>query len=356
MASGNSDLWARFGTVRVLPGPIDQDVDLKINMTSTANYYDIVQRLSDVDSDYSVALQAPSLKVLSSRRRALPCRAADIALFFRPGLVLQNLDITSLHLDVFISSDLVVQNTTKISLESGALTVNPFISSRKTYIEMGSSSISGEYSLYDVLSIQSKSGSMNVDVKPKKADPDSPQPAVLEMRSKSGSINVQFPPHGGEVPEREYHTTVVSSSGTINGRFLHGKHSVLETSSSTITADILPYSADDYASTLHTRSASGSQKINVLSPYFDPRTTIARLSSTHFTSSGTLSLIYPDEWEGELSGRTSSGSLSLRGRDVRIIDQGSSGGGKYIVAEKGDGESKLRFNTKSGSVNAVVGF
>jgi len=250
---------------------------------------------------------------------------------------------------------LFVSNRTKIHLKNGRIVSPQFLSSRETYIEVDSSSISGSYYLYDLLSIKTKSGSVSIDIDPKPVG-RVPAPAVFVLNSRSGSVDVQYPASGTNIPSRDYRTTIISQDGSISGRYLHGTNTVVESRSASIGIEVLPYAADDNPSTLHTKSRSGSSKIEVLSPYLNFRSPIKRLSSTHIAESGQLVLTYPDEWEGKLSGQTTSGSLNLRGSALRVIERGSRGGGHYIVAEKGDGESTMKFNTRSGSVDALVGF
>lgn len=80
------------------------------------------------------------------------------------------------------------------------------------------------------------------------------------------------------------------------------------------------------------------------------------MKSLHTAQSGTLVVSYPREWEGKITGETTSGSLSLKGEDVDIIEEGGRGSGRYVVAEKGDGEGKLEFRSQSGSADVRIGF
>jgi hypothetical protein len=354
LTAERGDLWSAFGTIHVIPGLKDQEADLKINMTSASSELEIVELISSARSTGSLAFQVPFESINTNQIETIPCLGADIVLSFRPGLVLENFQISSPNLELFISSSMIVKNTTEISLNTGGLSAHPFVSSRKTYINGGSNSISGDYGLYDLLSIRSQSGSVSIGVEPKEADKEEPKPAVLTVHSGSGSIRVQTSQMN--IPEREYRTTVIAQDGTISGSYLHGTLTDIESASASIDVDILPYSADGYASTLLTKSASGSQKVNLLSPYTDTGKAIARLKSTHVVASGQLQLAYPDAWEGQIEGRTSSGSLTLQGRDVDIIEQGSKNGGKYVVAKKGDGASSMKFDTQSGSVQASIGY
>jgi hypothetical protein len=348
LVTGSSNIYGAFGAIHILSGLDDQEADLTIDMASTSEDFDIQEDSSSAQLDQSLNFYQTSYHRSS-------CLVADITLYFRPGLTLTNLQVSSASMAIIISSTLSVQNTTEIKLASGQLTSHPFINSRKTYIDTDSNSVSGEYALYDILQIHSKSGSISVDVEPKAADSNHPKPAKLVVKSQSGSVNVNYPIAGTEIPEREYHTAVVSTGGSISGRYLHGKSTTIQSSSASLDVEILPYAADKLASSLYTKSISGSQKIRLLSPYLDPGTAITRLSSTHTVGSGQLTLQYPEEWEGRLSGQTTSGSLLVYGRGVKVIESGSRGGGKYILAKKGNGDSTLKFDTQSGSVRVGVG-
>jgi hypothetical protein len=354
LPSQYGNIWGTFGNIHVLSGPEDQDVDLKINLRSTSHELEIVELLTASQETGSLAFRLSSQSIVEMKTDNTPCIGADIALYFRPGLVLENFRISSPHLGVFVATAMTIRNTTEIILKSGVFSAHPFVSSRRTYIETGGGSVSGVYGLYDLLSIRSQSGSISVDIDPKEIEKEDPKPAVLVVHSQSGSVNVRVSEM--DIPKREYRTTVTSRGGSINGNYIHGKITNIEAKSGSIDVDILPYSADDYESTIVMKSQSGSQKVNLLSPYFDPGTPIARLKSTHVVKSGKLQLNYPEEWEGRLYGQTSSGSLNLRGNELVDIEKGSTGGSKWVAAKKGDGDSSLKFISQSGSVDATIGY
>ncbi|KAE9963606.1 hypothetical protein EG328_011250 [Venturia inaequalis] len=99
------------------------------------------------------------------------------------------------------------------------------------------------------------------------------------------------------------------------------------TLSSSITADILPYIVKDLSSILHTRTDSGAQRIKVLSPYNAVRTKSKDLTSLLRVSPSIIRL-----------------------RDVKVIKEGGVGPvGGYILAEKGNGDSKMYVRTNAGS-------
>jgi uncharacterized protein involved in type VI secretion and phage assembly len=101
---------------------------------------------------------------------------------------------------------------------------------------------------------------------------------------------------------------------------------------------------------------SGASSIELLRPYNEHENALKRISSSHSARSGQLQLRYPDEWQGSIFGEARSGSLSLRGRDVRMIDQSTGAGKKYVHAQKGHGESTLKFDIESGGVDAIIGY
>jgi hypothetical protein len=183
------------------------------------------------------------------------------------------------------------------------------------------------------------------------------KPAKLDCRSETGSITVQFPPLevATKLPEREYRTNIRTGVGSIHGQFIHGKTTELSTNSGSISGDILPYYADDYVSTLKSESHSGMTYLTVLSPYTGQK--IERMASSHETMTGSLNLLYPQEWEGNISGSTMTGSLTLRGKDVDVKEFDDGWVSKKIRAVKGKGDLKgqLTFNTKTGSSYVTIG-
>lgn len=221
---------------------------------------------------------------------------------------------------------------------------------RKRRIEIGSQALHGNFDLLDLLSIQSTSGSINIGVHPQPADAENPIPAELVINSHSGQVSIDF--LAFNAPERDYRVSIDSRHGSVDGHLLHGRMTSIVSNSASIKAQILPFAANNYASTLRTASQSGSQEIAVLALSNDPGVPINRMSSTHSTNSGSLVLRYPKEWQGTIEGHTRAGSLRLHGGDLDIIRRSSSSNvGHYVLARKGSGNSTLNFLTGSGSVN-----
>lgn len=81
---------------------------------------------------------------------------------------------------------------------------------------------------------------------------------------------------------------------------------------------------------------------------FSPKSPIKRLSGQHSITSGSLSVRYPNTWEGKIQARTLSGRIGIRWDGVRIIRDW---GGKEILAEKGLGDGQLFLDSLSGEVD-----
>ena len=75
------------------------------------------------------------------------------------------------------------------------------------------------------------------------------------------------------------------------------------------------------------------------------------IHSVHKSISGSLDLKYPWHWSGMVEGRSISGSLSVRGKDVEIIRDDRLPGQRVLKAKKGIGNSTCVFKTTSSSVD-----
>lgn len=337
-----------MGTLQLLPAREGQASDITIDVAIAASDAFIAESVQTDVTETSLKINLPrhwGRGIVSNS-----CLRVNVSIFIQPGLILEELllDIDASRVEIPSELDLKV-DTSKIDLHAGGLDATPFFTSRETHINLGAGSVTGEYSLYDLLQIQTHSGSVNVNVLPQKADDEKPVPAILSIGSDAGSVHAAYPPLGTPIPNRQYCTTVWSHQGSINGNYIHGIKTTLESNSGSITANILPYIVKDFNSILHTRTDAGAQRINILSPYNAVGTKIKGLTSSHLTHAASLTIEYPPEWEGRIEGRTGVGRLTLRG-DVKVIKEGGVGPvGGYVLAEKGNGDSKMEFRTNAGS-------
>ena len=272
---------------------------------------------------------------------------------------------------------LSITNESTLYAARGSISV-AYWSSRRTRVSTHSGSIEGTYALRDSLEVESKSGSIDIGVEPKKAASEDPSdaPADLTVTSKSGSVNVEFPARHDEyqaaVPERQYRTRIETHSSSVSGRYLLGVSTSITTHSGTIDAYVLLLSANLWNSSLHTTTKSATTSLTLLEaisavPFaigagsVDPepphlsRWNMGSISSVHKSNSGTLDLKYPSHWAGFIEGRTNSGSIDVRGEDVEIIKDVHGPGFHRLAARKGVGGSFLSFRTTSGSVDILVG-
>ncbi|KZF23539.1 hypothetical protein L228DRAFT_118391 [Xylona heveae TC161] len=247
--------------------------------------------------------------------------------------------------------------------------------SRRTIITTTSGSIEGAFKLLDLLSLQTHSGSIKVDVSPQDAAPapELPKPAAFSASSLSGSVEVRYPIRalGSEVPARNYTVHAESISGSVSGTFFHGEYTSLKSKSGHVEASLLPVIVTEgKKSFLRTQTVSGSTEIDIHDPLYllpDSDTTTndvsdvsddddkGKFNGEHATVSGSLKLRYPGEWEGTITGSSTSGSLDVRGKGVEVQKKTDLPWSHQLVAKKGDGNSHIGFHTTSGSVDLLVG-
>ncbi|KAI9751097.1 MAG: hypothetical protein M1815_001375 [Lichina confinis] len=225
------------------------------------------------------------------------------------------------------------------------------LSPRKTIIKSVSGSIRGTFDLLDLLHLEAVSGSIDVTVRPQAASSSDPVPAQFTAVAASGSIKVDFTGHGVyDVPRRDYLVTVGTQCGSISGQYLLGTRASFSSVSGSISTTLLPVSAADAWSELHTKTTSGSVRVHVLSSLYRKEKPLRLLRGKHSVNSGSLRLEYPSEWEGEIRGSTASGSINVHGDDVNVVV----GTPSHFLARKGDGDGVIDFDSVSGSVGIWV--
>ncbi|KAF2101225.1 hypothetical protein NA57DRAFT_72667 [Rhizodiscina lignyota] len=351
-----------FGGVRVVEAPSSQKSHIRVDTTlSSSDPYSIKSLHFEKTSD-KLILQIPSFDRKGHGSSRQPCMAVDAVIYIKKtgnSDNLSNLSVKTKQMGIAVGSRVELA-LDKLTLGTGAGRVASeakLLNSRETIINVGAGSVSGHYNLLDLLSITTSAGSINADVMPKEATKGDEKPARLECTSRTGPIDVDMPPRDDDsmIPDRDYQTTIKTTVGSIYGRYIHGLKTEIETRAGSQSVNILPYSTDDYASTLKTHSMSGMSQINVQTPYKGG--VIKRMTSSHITQTGSLHLSYPQEWEGNVSGSTTTGSLTLRGKDI-VIEQYDDGFiNKKVKGHKGEGhlQGKLDFQTRTGSAGVTVG-
>lgn len=283
------------------------------------------------------------------------CLGMSIVLYVAPGATLEMLSIEATHLGMQIhaGAEFSVTNTTAISLTSGTLD-SAMLNSRRIYLKTTSGSISGKYALADTLEVETKTGSVNMGVKPlQAAAAEQGVQAIFRAKSHSGSMRIDF--ERKRIPERDYQMYLDTNVGSIDGTFIHGSKTEIKSVAGSVTADILPFKSGAYASTLNTSTHSGQMNVTLRAPYGAKSVPLTGLMSTHKSVSGGVGLVYPKEWQGHVDGTSLSGSLHLQGTELELLKENNTPGMNHVEAKKGNGASTMVFNTISGGCNIVIG-
>lgn len=224
--------------------------------------------------------------------------------------------------------------------------------SRETVIDLTSNSVTGTYSLYDLLSIHTTSGSIDITLSLKNASSSAPKPAVLDLSTSSGSIRVKTTAlrFSSNIPDREYRSSISSSSGSIDAQLVHGSHTSLKTHSGHVNAELTPFGPNTSRSDIETHTNSGGTEITVHPLAVNASQPLRKLYAGYHHGSGSLSVQYPSTWQGKVEGKTMSGGVNVDWDGLRIVRDQKGYVWREIEAVKGEGEGILRFNGYSGSV------
>lgn len=287
-----------------------------------------------------------------------PCIYVSATIWVAPGTTLETfgIDAETLSVNFFPGLDYAITQSTEISVYSASLSIKAnnapsklSISSRETTIDISSGSVTGSYPLYDLLSIHTDSGSIDITIDPKEASKESVKPAVLRLTSNSGSVRAVT--STVTVPKRDYRADVYTSSGSIDVALLHGLRTSLRSINGRITADLYPFGDNNTRTDIESHCTSGSTDVTLHSSLSHPSAPLKKLFAYYGSTSGSLDLKYPAQWEGIVVGTTLSGGINIDWPGLRIVKDGKKGWLKRkVVGIKGNGEGKLMFSDSSGRV------
>jgi len=167
-----------------------------------------------------------------------------------------------------------------------------------------------------------------------------------------GTVHIEYKIENG-IPDREYQVNVTSQLGRISGFYIHGTNTSIITSMGDITASLLPFASDAYESEITTATHAGRQEITVLPPHSGKKNPMRRIDANHRSEAGSVEVRYPSTWEGVVEAQSDLGSVSVGGKDLRIIKEHRGMGG-FVEAEKGKGEGTTSVRTARGAVKFVV--
>jgi hypothetical protein len=218
-----------------------------------------------------------------------------------------------------------------------------------------SSSISGTFKLYDLLDLETTSGSVNINVETQAGD----KPAVVRVRTQSGSVRINmgqtrwpWPSKPTDGNNRTFETSIATQSGSVSGSVLAGNGGLttIETASGSIRLnfDVLAEGSNNATSRIETISQSGSQTISVAAASSGDLSTLSALHLMR--GSGSASISYPTSWIGKLHMQCmGSGSLRASGRGLQFAQDGNRE--KYAWRGHGDLKDVEIVSQASGSVN-----
>lgn len=338
-------------------------------------------------------------KFISHNREEPPCVELRATIWVPEDAELQQLSVRATHLDILTLDDLSIHvgDYTKLitivgGIASGAaapMTYDvpelpmdgapdfTFVPAKNSYtldsrvVEVSSTTgdITGNWPLYDFLGLHATSGNIKTSITPKSVLESDPKPAVLSISSVSGTIHANEPIHGKDAfPIRDYLVDIKSTSGGIHTALAFGGGIELKSTASDIVADLLPILDSDTLSPanpaqLETVTTSGTTAIRILEPiWYSTQGSKAVpdfncLQAMHKSTSANIGLRYPQSWVGDLEAETTSGKLTVKGKDVRITKASGGWPGSKLVAYKGKsgGGSTVQIRTMLGSLDAIIG-
>ncbi|KAH4112248.1 hypothetical protein HBI18_182010 [Parastagonospora nodorum] len=282
------------------------------------------------------------------------CLGMSLVVYMAAGVEIDTLKVSANHLGMQIHQgvEFTVKKSTHISLTKGTLDAAAFNSSA-TYLKTISGSISGLYTLSDLVSVTSKSGSVNIEVEPQAATADSSPSAIFMVDAHSSSVRTDF--KRKRIPDRDYQVYINTTVGSVDGTFIHGSRTEINSVAGYVNADLLPFKSGDFASTINTDTDAGQTRIRVRTPYKAKNIPMTGLTSVHKTVSGELDLTYPQEWVGHINGTSLSGALHLEGKDLELLGENDKPQENHVEAQKGKGGGKLEFDTDSGECKIKIG-
>jgi hypothetical protein len=323
--------------------PITVDLDVKLSHEELAQVINIENKAGSLVFESEPVIRGfegaePCISVVATISVATSANisAFEIGTIILPVHLKKSLELTSQNILIHSTSGSVSSETTQLE-------------SKKIEVETTSSVITGHFPLYDLLSLKSVSGDVNVDIKPAESD-NKEAAGVLVIRTTSGEIEANT--DISSIPNRNFTTQVHTVSGTVDGTYLLGSSGNINTVSGSILVDL--YAAGDIANrSCIINSVSGT----VRSTIHDNSYKLGTLRSNVQSRTGGVDLNLPSAWEGQFHGETKTGSVQITGDGVKIIKDVSPlpGFGRVVIAEKGNGFSYLSVETFSSPISVRVG-
>jgi DUF4097 and DUF4098 domain-containing protein YvlB len=337
------------GQVIVQAAPFGSTDPISVELDVKLSHNELVEAIN-IEKE-SGGLTFESKTFLESFRRMEPCISVVATISVAPSTNISSFDIDTVVLPVELKKSLqLISNNIFIHSTAGSISSETTgLNSRKIEVETTSNTISGSYSLADLLALKTVSGAVNVDIEPKEAGPEE-HAGTLLIRTGSGTIEANT--ITSRIPNRKFTTQVHTVSGSVSGNFLLGASSNIDSASGSINAEL--YTAGDVANrSCIVNSVSGS----IHSTIHDDSYKLGTVRSNFQSRTGKVDVQFPSAWEGHIQAETKTGSIDIAGDGVKIIKDTSAfpGFGKVVIAEKGDGYSNLSTETINGAISVRIG-
>ena len=351
---------------------LENNIRVDVEMQSTES--ELIKMVKWSTDEEALLFNSPRRIQKDSALSVNPCLYISTTVWVAPGTTLEHLVVDSESLSVTFHEGLSFSaDRVEILTLPGHVSMpdhdasHTAIEYREIDIVVDSGSVSGSYSLYDLLSVKVRSGSINIDIKLEEAAEGSPKPATLKLNGISGSIRVKVLESSVSternddlrrpiVPNRDYQTWITSTSGSTDVDLIHGSYTQLHSQSGSIRAILTPYGDPRISTYTEAKSLSGEINLQVRSSISYPGVPLRSFNGNYEARTGSLKIEYPSEWQGRMEGSVMSGSVKIIWAGLKIIRDSRVGYvWRVIKGVKGEGESTFSFRSASGSVDLRSG-
>lgn len=212
---------------------------------------------------------------------------------------------------------------------------------RSTTINKATGSVTGTFQMHDALRITTVAGSINITIILQPAAPASHRtPSELKLSSSTGNITVHTilspASHGTPnplelIPDRQYVTAIETRSGNIAATLPHSQKTSIHTVAGNINAYLHPVGPMNTPSHIDIRNASGSTQLTLYPHLKTPSVPLRTISGDYHGTTGSLNIVHPLTWEGDIISKMSRGMVKHHWPGLRVIR-----GGPRFTAKKGE--------------------
>lgn len=335
------------GTITFLSGQSHQAADVEVYISVNASDSWIIDwmQIEHAETAFGAYFPNPALYQY--------CFEYSIDVYIHPGLQLEELELRANWAHVHINDELPlsISSSTVLQVGVGSVTSDGFFYSPHSHVSVSNGLITGNYTLERSLQLESAVGEIVAQIAPNSSRTIEGESGCLTLATNVGAIDVAFPYSGfGHLAERDYITNVEGGkSGQIRGQYLLGSQMEVKAQAASIDIDVLPYLITNTTS-LSTETTTGDLWLCMLVPEHSGIESIGNLISNHVSTTGSMDLQYPRQWEGTLHGQIAIGQLDIEGDFDKILKSKNGLLGEKVFAQRGEGHSDVRMSTTTGQI------